>query len=415
MNKSAILLKVKNLLQRRSHNGLSEKEIGFLASLIGSPMLPDVVPIVFEASKKLRNEIFQNTVTLMAPIELSSYCASNCSFCGWRSTNKNIPRARQNMKSFEMEVQEVLSKGVSHIELASGDDLFFIREHLPCYIRKIHQLANDLGSQLIRVSVCITPLLEKHYKELCKNGLSCVLTWQETYNRSRYFQTIISGPKRYGITKNLKANTSGDGYMFRITSQENALLAGMQVGVGALLDQNSDIACEVVATILHARMLLNHYPNAQPIIFGMPIMQNAVGIKSVFNEDFWDIHFPFIACLYLLSMPNGKAWVFSNCRVKLDTQIQSVSLASNFTSTEVRLTPGGYTKSNLIDGNMKSLEQVSGSIENNVSILQGEQFAHYFYPHHEYISEMKNLGIDTNTSMPTNRRKDHVDCCITRR
>jgi hypothetical protein len=52
--------------------------------------------------------------------------------------------------------------------------------------------------------------------------------------------------------------------------------------------------------------------------------------------------FPVIASLYLLALPGQGFWVFPNCRVSMHTQIDAARVAGVFSSTEVKLGPGGY-------------------------------------------------------------------------
>jgi hypothetical protein len=221
-------------------------------------------------------------------------------------------------------------------------------------------------------------LTEKQYLHMKNCGVDGVITWQETYDEDLYYKSIKSGPKAYGIDDNFKVVKKGDGYNFRLNSQERAISAGLQVGIGAMIGLNPNLNFEVLSTLAHARYLIDKHSNKphKPVIIGMPTWNNLTTKKTDNKTDGNNVDleriFPYISCLYLLGSPKGKVWIFPNCRVSMQTQVKSIVTSGYFTSTEVSVAPGGYT-------------------EKSNQILS--QFVHHFDLHENYMIEFKKHGI----------------------
>lgn len=118
--------------------------------------------------------------------------------------------------------------------------------------------------------------------------------------------------------------------------------------------------------------------------------------------------FSYITAIYFLSLPPDNVWIFPNCRVHLRDQIEAVRAAGVFTSTEVKLGPGGYIpaliKKN--EGNKKYLSFIKKQIREDLGINYsspeelereldlGEQFLHHYDSHEVYIKAFKEAGLE---------------------
>jgi hypothetical protein len=117
--------------------------------------------------------------------------------------------------------------------------------------------------------------------------------------------------------------------------------------------------------------------------------------------------FPAIAALYLLALPSKATWVFPNCRVPLKTQIEAAKVAGAFSSTEVKVGPGGYLPdiiqrkraagedSRALEGRIFALLKETGSdIEHLRKLLdEREQFQHHYHAHEKYREAMEDAGL----------------------
>lgn len=57
--------------------------------------------------------------------------------------------------------------------------------------------------------------------------------WQETYDEALYNKHISRGPKAYGIDDGFRVVKNGNGFLFRLQSQDRAAKAGLALSVGS--------------------------------------------------------------------------------------------------------------------------------------------------------------------------------------
>jgi 2-iminoacetate synthase ThiH len=410
-----------------------ELSLGQTNQLMNAIWLPpeEFAPIkdsIINIANALRKVIFNGYLVGMTPLEVGNYCASNCDFCGWRSDNKGMQRKSVSQETILAEAEYYIQRGIREIELVCGDHMPTIQNIFPDLVKEIRQKLDASGGG--KIHICTAALTQKHYEEFQKIGADAVITWQETYNSEVYNQHITQGPKARGITPTGRLKRNGDGYNFRLTSQDRAAKAGLDVAIGSMLGLNENTNFEVLSTIVHARHLIETYgfDEKRPLIIGMPTW-NSIPTPDTDNRPKMNIDieeiFPYIAAVYFLSLPRENAWVFPNCRVSLATQIESIRAGGIFTSTSVKVGAGGnlpevlrymaqsgnkegtQTIINLIANelNNKQLSQVDiesfGQDPNKFNALltslsqqfdKFEQFNHHYHDHSIYEEAFKKAG-----------------------
>lgn len=311
-------------------------------------------------------------------------------------------RLRVTHEALERQTEYLASLGFSHFELSGGDDLIYMRDHLQEAIRRVKLKAVLLNPDA-RVSICLTPMSEGQYKNLAEAGLDTVLTWQETYQREAFNSYVTSGPKAFGIDEDFKLVRNGDGFLARMKSQENAVRAGLQVGIGCMLGLASQPEADILSVISHGQELAKNYAhNLKPLIIGMPTWNPIVNHNSDIRESSGysfnaEQLFELVSAIYLLSFPDFIAWVFPNCRVSKETQMRSIITAGCFTSTMVRVGPGAYLS---MDGKdlLATANFERSSLEYNqlddAKILEAEQFRHHFDSHDNYVAKFNQHGLE---------------------
>ncbi|MEI7634080.1 MAG: hypothetical protein WCK47_07345 [bacterium] len=387
---------------------------GDLASLLKAVLLPSgagVASIVCECSARLRRKLFGIAVITMAPVEIANTCLSDCLFCGWRRSNQIMKRLAIPDDLAMLQVEYLVGLGIHHIEFVSGDDIKAVRESLPRLIAQTRELFRRRGIDGI-ISFCTLALTERQYRDLKSAGADAMILWQETYDRRVFKQHIKGGPKASGIDDDWKQVRGGDGCRFRIESQERALRAGLDVALGSMLGLNPDICADFLAAVDHARYLAAHYDITpeHPMIIGMPIWNpittHATDLRPARAPGMETI-FPAIAGLYMLALPRRSVWIFPNCRVSMDQQIEAARVAGVFTSTEVKLGPGGYLPSilkNIRHGNSgtealwrRAADLVKQAVESEEELArvldEHEQFVHHYHTHEAYLRAMERAGL----------------------
>ncbi|AXA35479.1 MAG: hypothetical protein D6691_02750 [Candidatus Hydrogenedentota bacterium] len=385
-----------------------------LASLVKTVLAaPHSTPseIILRHAEAIRQELFGPYVIPMAPVEISNACASDCMFCGWRASNREMKRLRMPLDLLLLQVEYLLDLGIYYIEFVSGDDIGVVRDLLPQLIRETRELFSERGVEG-KISFCTLSLTESQYRMLVEAGADSMIVWQEAYQPDVYRAHVVGGPKAYGLTEDWKVPVGADGWAFRVQSQERALRAGLEVAVGTMLGLNPDIITEFLATVEHARHLIDRYSPTEkhPLIVGMPIW-NPITTRRTDKRpsevpDMVAL-FPIFAALYLLALPTRSVWVFPNCRVPLQTQVQAVKVAGVFTSTEVKLGPGGYLPaliSKMEAGGQDTvalrkrlaamLRDAGESVDELARALdEREQFVHHYHAHEIYVREMERHGL----------------------
>lgn len=389
------------VLSTRTPTGLKSDQTALLLLALRNPK-GEAAQKILDESQNLRKKLYQNKVAAMVPIEIGSYCSSNCGFCGWKNSNKEMLRLRVTHEALERQTEYLASIGFSHFELSGGDDLIYLRDHLKEAVQRVKQKAKSINSAA-RVSICLTPMSERQYGELAHAGLDTVLTWQETYEREAFNSYVTSGPKAFGIDEDFKLIRNGDGFLARLRSQENAVRAGLQVGIGCMLGLASVPEADILSVIIHGRKLAQHYGETmKPLIIGMPtwnpITTQNSDIRETSGYSFKaEQLFELVSAIYFLSFPDFLAWVFPNCRVSKETQIKSILTAGCFTSTMVRVGPGAYLP---MDGKdliaTSNFERSSLDFEqlDDKKILEAEQFRHHFDTHDNYILKFAKNGLE---------------------
>ena len=398
---------------RQGTAGLTLDEAAVLLHLVRSCPDDRAERLVVDAARRVRQGVFGDQVATMVPVEATSYCASSCKFCGWRADNRDMVRSRITVDAIRAQARTLAAKGISHFEIVGGDDLRFFRTDLEPMIRALKEETTAVLADA-RVSMCFTAMLESHYARFAESGLDCVLTWQETYDEELYNFHISSGPKATGVDEDFNVVRGGNGFLERLKSNESAVRAGLQVGIGAIIGLADNTEADILSVVMHGRKLIEHYPDEiQPIIIGMPAW-NAITTANTdnrlalgFHFDDFEERFELISSIYLLAFPDHLAWVFANGRVRPEIQLDCIETAACFTSTLVQIAPGGYLEFNP-DGSLAGDHGelfVKSTIPldelNRDVVLSGEQFSHYFATHEEYLQmfEQRHLRTVSDASL----------------
>lgn len=146
---------------------------------------------LFLAAGSVRSEHIKDFICIHGIIEFSSYCESDCTYCGLRSENIELKRYRMTVEEIiECAVSAVEDKGYKLIILQSGEDSFYTDDMLERIITEIKK-----RSRCFLFLSCGERGYES-YKRLKRAGASGVLLRFETANE-RLFNEIHPNGKNY--------------------------------------------------------------------------------------------------------------------------------------------------------------------------------------------------------------------------
>lgn len=397
--------RVRNVLaDRNPENGLVPADAALLLSMVRAAPIEEARALIISAAAQLRYECFGDDVATMVPIEVTSYCASGCKFCGWRSNNKDMVRLAISEEAVREQAKILAAQGFSHFEIAGGDHLSFLKNDLAGLIAGLKEETSAVNPEA-RVSLCLVPMHEQQYADLRDVGLDCVLTWQETYDKELYDFHIPTGPKATGIDLDFNITRDGNGYLQRLKSQELAIRCGLQAGLGAMIGLSPITEADMLSVIMHGQKLLSHYEDGiQPLIIGMPAWNPITTVDSdnryALGFDFEvEGNFELLSAIYLLAFPDRHAWVFANGRVAPEVQAACVRTAACFTSTCVQIAPGAYLD---LDAQLGTADKKRMFVRSTVEpekltkerVLAGEQFVHYYLTHGDFLDMFSDRGLE---------------------
>lgn len=195
-----------------------------------------------QRARELTLSNFGRTIQLYTPLYLSNYCDNSCLYCGFNTNNK-IERRALTPKELEDEARFISSTGLKHILILTGES----KSMSP--VGYIKDCVGILRKYFSSISIEVHPLTESEYRELIKEGVDGLTIYQEVYDKDAYKAMHPSGPK-------------GD-YLFRLDAPERGAKAGMRnVNIGALLGL-ADWHTEALLLGLHAKYLLDKFPDTE--------------------------------------------------------------------------------------------------------------------------------------------------------
>ncbi|MCB1121684.1 MAG: 2-iminoacetate synthase ThiH [Verrucomicrobiae bacterium] len=208
----------------------------FLALI--SPAASAYLEEMARRSHALTVERFGRVQQLYAPMYLSNVCSNVCTYCGFSATNR-IPRKILSDVEIEREYRAIKELGFDHILLVTGEAN---RQVGVPYLQNAIRKARDYFSS---ISIEVQPLHQEEYEVLVPEGLSSVLVYQETYNRSAYADYHLRGMKR--------------DFDFRLETPDRLGRAGIKkIGLGALYGLD-DWRTDTFFVALHLKYLERKY------------------------------------------------------------------------------------------------------------------------------------------------------------
>lgn len=210
-------------------------------------------------SALLTEQYFGRTISLYAPLYLSNYCSSHCTYCGFNSRNR-IKRIKLNPQQIHGEMSRIASYGIENILLLTGESY---RATPLSYLKEAVAIAKQYFSS---IALEVHPMETHEYQELFEMGVDGITIYQETYNRERYMEVHISGKK--------------SNYDYRINTPERIAKAGIrQISLGILLGLGPT-AEDLYGLYHHLRQMEKNFPGVEYSV-SFPRLRKIKGIDFV--------------------------------------------------------------------------------------------------------------------------------------
>lgn len=225
--------RVREILRKSlEKNRLDPEETATLLNVEDEELLAEM----FEAARKLKEEVYGNRIVLFAPLYIGNACVNDCVYCGFRSSNTLVQRITLTEEQIRREVKALISQGHKRLIVVYGEHPMYT----PQFIAKTIEIVYDtkLGKgEIRRVNVNAAPQTVEGYKVIKSVGIGTFQIFQETYHKKTYLRLHPKGPK--------------SNYNWRLYGLDRAMIAGIDdVGIGALFGLY-DWKFEVMGLLYH--------------------------------------------------------------------------------------------------------------------------------------------------------------------
>ncbi|MCJ8343474.1 MAG: 2-iminoacetate synthase ThiH [Cetobacterium sp.] len=269
--------KIKTIINNSGNKNLDD--LDFLA-LLSPNISNDILEIMGEKANKISTQYFGKEIHLYAPLYISNICDNECTYCGFKHSNK-IKRRHLTLEEIEKEaiyIKENLK--VDSIVLLTGESSVNTLEYLALTIRLLKKYFSI-------VVIEIQPLKEHEYKYLYEAGLDGLTVYQECYDEELYKDYHLMGEK--------------SDYLNRLQTPELGGNSNLKyINIGALFGLGNPIS-ESFLSGLHGKYLMKKYLNSE-ISISLPRIREAFNnIKAKYILK--DRYFVQILLAYRIAFP----------------------------------------------------------------------------------------------------------------
>ncbi len=234
---------------------------------------PELIQEIRDGARTLKERVYGNRIVLFAPLYIGNKCSNNCSYCGFRSGNKEAQRMTLNDREIIKEVEALEDNGQKRLILVYGEHRDYDAEFIAHTVKLVYSVKNGPG-EIRRVNINAAPLDIEGFRIVKEAGIGTYQIFQETYHPEAYKRYHLSGKK--------------SDYEHRLTSLDLAQEAGIDdVGIGALFGLY-DWRFEVMGLVRHANHLEACY-GVGPHTISFPRIQDArmlnIDSKHLVNDD----------------------------------------------------------------------------------------------------------------------------------
>jgi len=249
---------------------------------------PALVEEIKEGARELKRRIYGNRIVLFAPLYVGNHCINNCTYCGFRSSNRDQVRATLSDEELVHNVEALEEDGQKRLILVYGESPIYSPEYIAHTVNITYNTKKNNGS-IRRVNINAAPLDVEGFRTVKEAGIGTYQIFQETYH-----------PEAYKIYH--PANTRKGDFNWRLTSMDRAQEAGIDDNGLGILFGLYDWRFEVMAMIRHTNHLEACF-NVGPHTISFPRIKDASGLNIDTKYFVDDETFEKIIAIFRLAVP----------------------------------------------------------------------------------------------------------------
>ncbi|MDD3624981.1 MAG: [FeFe] hydrogenase H-cluster radical SAM maturase HydG [Proteiniphilum sp.] len=285
---------------------------------------PEQVQQIKEAARELKRKVYGNRVVLFAPLYVGNKCLNDCTYCGFRSSNRAQLRRTLSREELVKEIETLEENGQKRLVLVYGEHT----EYHPGYIAETVRTAYSVkkgNGEIRRVNINAAPLTIEGFRIVKEAGIGTYQIFQETYHPKAYRQYHLRGKKA--------------DYDNRLTALDRAQEAGLDdVGIGALFGLY-DWRFEVMALVRHTNHLEACY-NVGPHTISFPRIKDASMLQMGEHYFVSDSDFSRLVAILRLAVPYTGMILTAREPAKLRDELLQFGVSQIDGGTRIEL--GGY-------------------------------------------------------------------------
>ncbi len=182
---------------------------------------------LFQTARSIKERRFGNKVFLYGFVYFSTYCRNNCSFCFYRSSNKESVRYRKTLEDIVALASALEDAGVHMVDLTMGEDPFYHGRKKNESLIEVVSSVNDAVGIPIMASPGV--LSEDMFLPMKEAGADWFACYQETHNKELFMR--LRPHQDYGLRFNQKIWARRAGML----TEE-----GIMIGVGETIEDRAD-------------------------------------------------------------------------------------------------------------------------------------------------------------------------------
>jgi 2-iminoacetate synthase len=285
-----------------------------------------LVQEIKDGARELKEKVYGNRIVLFAPLYIGNKCKNNCTYCGFRASNKEAVRKTLSDQEIVNEVEALEDNGQKRLILVYGEHADYSPEYIADNVKTVYNVKKGKG-EIRRVNINAAPLEIEGFRTVREAGIGTYQVFQETYHPEAYKLYHLGGPK---------AN-----YDYRLTSLDRAQEAGVDdVGIGALFGLY-DWRFELMAMVRHT----NHFEacyNVGPHTISFPRITSASAMDINRQYIVNDEEFVRIIAILRLAVPYTGLILTARENAQVRTEVMSFGVSQIDGGTKLEL--GSYSE-----------------------------------------------------------------------
>ncbi len=297
---------------------------------------PEYIDSIFNAARTLKKDVYGNRIVLFAPLYIGNSCINECSYCGFKRSNKEAIRRTLSPEDITQQVKALEEVGHKRLILVYGEHPTYSPEYIAQNVQQVYSIKSGRG-EIRRVNINAAPLDIEGFRIVKESGIGTYQIFQETYHHETY-------------RKHHPANTMKGDYLWRLDGLSRAFEAGADdMGIGALFGLY-DWRFEVLGLVAHSLHLQQKY-NVGPHTISFPRLRPASGVAIDPKYFVDDDDFKRLIAILRLSVP--YTGMILTARENPDVRRTVMEFGVSQIDAGSRIELGGYTEA----GDAQVMEQ----------------------------------------------------------